>query len=536
MSKEESSKSNRRTTRSSAAAVLRDSGETKKTYHPHIPTLNDLVFGEDTISKEDLLSSFPGRHAQILELLNLLGPLNSPMLPLFVYGGTSSGKTSVILQTFRHLNRPFVYSSCRTCYNLRTLFESILNQLLLHQKDAGSGYLSAKRCEKPSDFVNFLREALVKVVNTLQGNPGKLSTKKLTGQGHGHMIYLIFDNLELVRNWDKSSSILPFLFNLHEVLNMNEVGFLFISNTSPDTYYSNMGYLEPIPVYFFEYTEDDLRQILSRNQTNQEMYSSFLSIVLGPFCRITRQVNELSIAFSSLYKTYREASGDLNNVPNESSKRARFSHFQPHIAPALNQIFKISSQRSELNNLKEPKRKGGSKKLGGFDSSEDLDFHMSTSAKYLLLSAFLASRNPATLDASLFDSTGGASSRKRKKRPSEKAIEQKEISEQELLMKGPGTFPLERLLAIFQCITSVAETSLEDVQGDVVMESQNEDSELMSDVLLQLSSLCNANFVVKGGSCPLEGSTRYRSTVSEDMASKVARSIKFPLSKYMYRR
>ena len=88
-------------------------------------------------------------------------------------------------------------------------------------------------------------------------------------------------------------------------------------------------------------------------------------------------------------------------------------------------------------------------------------------------------------------------------------------------MKGPGTFPLERLLAIFQCITSVAETSLEDVQGDVVMESRNEDSELMSDVLLQLSSLCNANFVVKGGSCPLEGSTRYRSTVSEDMASKV---------------
>lgn len=106
-------------------------------------------------------------------------------------------------------------------------------------------------------------------------------------------------------------------------------------------------------------------------------------------------------------------------------------------------------------------------------------------------------------------------------RPSEKSIEQKEISEQELLMKGPGTFPLERLLAIFQCITSVAEISLEDAQGNVAMDSQNEDSELMSDVLLQLSSLCNANFVVKGGSCPLEGSTRYRSTVSEDMALKV---------------
>lgn len=276
MSIEGSPKANRRTTRSTSAAVLKDSGETKKICDPHIPTFNDLVFGEDSISKEDLFSSFPGRRTQILELLDLLGPLNSPMLPLFVYGGPSSGKTSAILQIFRCLNRPFVYSSCRTCYNLRTLFESILNQLLLHHKDADNSYLSAKRCEKPSEFVNLLREALIKVVKTLRGNPGKSNTKKLTGQGHGNMVYLIFDNLELVREWDKSSSVLPFLFNLHEVLNMSEVGFLFISNTSPDTYYSNMGYLEPIPVYFSEYTEDDLRQIFMRNQTNQEMYSSFL--------------------------------------------------------------------------------------------------------------------------------------------------------------------------------------------------------------------------------------------------------------------
>lgn len=161
---------------------------------------------------------------------------------------------------------------------------------------------------------------------------------------------------------------------------------------------------------------------------------------------------------------------------------------------------------------------------------------MSTSAKYLLISAFLASRNPATLDASLFDSTGGSDNRKRKRKSSEKAIEHKEMAEQELLMKGPGTFPMERLLAIFQCITSVADYSLEEEdQGTNGTGVDLGDSGLMSDVLLQLSSLCNANFISKGGSCPLEGSTRYRSTVSEDMALKVARSLKFPLSKYLYR-
>lgn len=79
-------------------------------------------------------------------------------------------------------------------------------------------------------------------------------------------------------------------------------------------------------------------------------------------------------------------------------------------------------------------------------------------------------------------------------------------------MKGPGTFPLERLLAIFQCITSVAEDP---------EDTNMQDNVLTSDMLLQLSTLCNANFVYKGGSCPLDGSTRYRCMVDEELAIKV---------------
>lgn len=108
-------------------------------------------------------------------------------------------------------------------------------------------------------------------------------------------------------------------------------------------------------------------------------------------------------------------------------------------------------------------------------------------------------------------------------RTSAKVQEQKQSAEEELLMKGPGTFPLERLLAIFQCIVSVAEDpSDEEDQRNDGLGIQGGNGGLMSDVLLQLSSLCNANFIIKGGSCPLEGSTRYRSTISEDLALKVA--------------
>ncbi|KAJ9139835.1 hypothetical protein P3X46_030532 [Hevea brasiliensis] len=535
MGEEDIQQITRRTTRSfSSSAATGNEAEKTKISESYAPNLKDLIFGGDHLSYDDLLSSFPTRGVQISQIVHLLGPLNAPMLPIFIYGGASTGKTSIILQIFRHLNRPFVYASYRTCYSPCLFFESILNQLLLYKKNAVNGYSSSKRCEKPSDFVNFLHESLLSVINDLKVNTRKLSSNKLAGQPNGSMVYLILDNLELVRDWDKSSTILPFMFNLYDILKMPEVGLIYISNTSPDTYYSNVGYVEPIPVYFPEYTEEDLRQIFLRNQANQKLYSSFLDVVLKPFCRVTRRVDDLSTTFSSLFRKYCEPLNDLEHVPNEEMKRRLFSHFQPHIALSLNEIFEVHSwPLLEVESNKEKKRKSSIRSSEYF---AELDFHMSTSAKYLLISAFLASRNPATLDASLFDSTVGSDSYKRKRKASVKSMEQKEAAEQELLVKGPGTFPLERLLAIFQCISSVAEGPLDEEYDNDVLRFESGDSGFMSDVLMQLSSLCNANFIIKGGSCPLEGSTRYRSTITEDMALKVARSLKFPLPNYLYRR
>ncbi|GMH31307.1 hypothetical protein Nepgr_033150 [Nepenthes gracilis] len=518
----------RRQTRASLASASNRDVETHKIATTHKPTINDLVLGNEPLSLENLLSSFPGRRLQIDEILRLLGPLNSPMLPLFIYGGPSTGKTSVILQIFKHLKRPFVYASCLTCYNPRILFESILNQLMLHQRNKENCYSSAKRCERPSDFVNFLREALINILDNLKGKSGKSGPKKLLEHVKGYMIYLIIDNMELVRLWDKSSTMLPFLFNLYDTLKVPEVGVIFISKVPPDSYYSNTGYVEPIAVYFPGYTEKDIRQIFMQNQTDPKLYSSFLDHVLGPFFRSTRRVDELSVAFCELFKKYCEPSGELEK---EGAKRSLFNHLRPHILPALNEIFRISSSEVGPDDEK-AKVNESSRKLGHHETTEEMDFHMPFSTKYLLLSAFIASRNPASHDDSLFDPTGGCDNRKRKRKCSVKTMELKEMAELESLMKGPGTFPLERLLAIFHCIV---ETAVEipvdgEKQEHSFLGTEIGCNELMSAVLLQLSTLCNANFICKGGSCPLEGSTRYRCTISEELAFKIARSLKFPLS------
>ncbi|MCL7045010.1 hypothetical protein MKW94_030732 [Papaver nudicaule] len=537
--KEETPQSSKRTTRSSALnSCSSRTRETQRKIDFRSPSLlKDLVYREEAISSKALYSSFPGRRDQILELLQLLGPTNSPLLPLFIYGGASTGKTSVILQIFRHLKRPFIYSSCRTCYSPRILFDTILNQLP-HKRNSGS----VKRCERPADFVNYLRDGVSEFIDNLRGNSSKLDSEELKEQGStGTMIYFIFDNMELVRRWAKHLEITSMLFKLYEILKMPAVGFIFISNSSLDTYHLNTGFVEPMPVLFPDYTEDDLHKIFLQKQANQKLYPPFLDKVLKPFCRMTKRVDELSIAFTPLFQKYCEPLSDKKgSVPTEDKKRNLYLYnkLEPHIAPALNEIFKVPSHPNSLK-MEAIKEKV---KRRDAEVTDDIEFHMPVSAKYLLISAFLASKNPATLDAALFDSTGGGGdNRKRKRKMSETSKQKKENAEQELIMKGPGTFPLERLLAIFQCISSVAKYSLENeqqVEDDNVFGGAEGgvDTGIMSDVLLQLSTLCNANYISKGGNCPLEGSTRYRSDVNEEMTVKVARSVNFPLSKYLYRR
>lgn len=108
---------------------------------------------------------------------------------------------------------------------------------------------------------------------------------------------------------------------------------------------------------------------------------------------------------------------DPETVLSEDLKRRLYSNLKPYISSALNETFGVLDCAShEVETSRKPEGRGSKRKLASSKTSDEMDFHMSTSAKYLLISAFLASRNPATLDASLFDSTGGLDSRKRRRK------------------------------------------------------------------------------------------------------------------------
>lgn len=579
---------------------------------------------------------FPGRQIQIKELISLIGGPRDFMTPLFVYGGPSTGKTTVVLEIFKRLNRPFAYASCRSCFNPRLLFESILNQLMSHRRTNANNYSSAKRCEKIADFVVYLKEACIQAIEKkyqnklvsgsiesrkdgeagfmgsppkdsqkspekglkesgFKGSPPedtqrspdkgfqdsgfkgstrkntqkspekglKGSSKKITGRelkasgcedsqkdtgkrgndssskevrrlDSPEVVYLIFDNIELLHEWNNGFNLISALFKLSDLTRMPNLGLIFISNVTPDSFYSHTGALEPLTVYFRDYTDDELHQILIKGQLNTELYASFLNAILKPFSRACRRVTELSTALEPLFQKYCEPISKEAVVPDENGKRRLFAYLEPHIAPALNQIFNVPTSGPFKPNGDKVRRKITTKRQCFDETLEDLDFHLSVCGKYLLISAFIASRNPATLDATLFDSSGGLDNRKRRKK-SVTATERKEHEEQEKVLKGPGSFPLERLLAIFQCITAVADEELENLQCNNISAADENSMELMADALMQLSTLCNINLLYKGSSCPLEGAARYRCNIDQELALKIARSVKFPLSKYLYR-
>lgn len=133
------------------------------------------------------------------------------------------------------------------------------------------------------------------------------------------------------------------------------------------------------------------------------------SAVLKPFSRVTRRVTELSEALEPLFQKYIEPIRRGIVKPDEQGKRKLFSLIQPLVTSSLRQTCTFSASA----HLQSPGLLNGQRKSPA--DNLELEFQLSLCSKYLLVSAFICSRNPATLDATLFDSSGGSSKKRKRK-------------------------------------------------------------------------------------------------------------------------
>eukprot|EP00959_Pyramimonas_sp_CCMP1952_P462902 9484013-Pyramimonas_sp.AAC.2 len=87
----------------------------------------------DKAKREALYDDWPGRRDQIDALLEILGEANQPppYASVFVFGGPTSGKTSVVKAVMDMYDRTYAYASCLTCTTQSLLFK--VNQTVREQ-------------------------------------------------------------------------------------------------------------------------------------------------------------------------------------------------------------------------------------------------------------------------------------------------------------------------------------------------------------------------------------------------------------------
>uniref|UniRef100_A0A8C9RP97 Origin recognition complex subunit 5 n=1 Tax=Scleropages formosus TaxID=113540 RepID=A0A8C9RP97_SCLFO len=356
----------------------------------------------------------PCREAQIKTLLLLLGEPEHYSYPsIFIYGHRASGKSHVTLTLLKELKMPHVVVNCVECVSLGLLFEHVLLSLF------GSSHTSLPRGPSLSDFVRLYRQLCSE-------DPAKQTR------------YIVLDHAELLR--DMSANLLPGFLRLQELVEDN-VTVIFLSEIVWDKFRPNTGCFEPLLLHFPDYSKGRLQQILAQDSCpsySPELYSSYISILLGVFYSVCRDLRELrhlaALNFPKFCEPLEKGEG------NESDAHKLWRNIEPHLKKAMQTVYlrEVSSVQWEEQQQKEEKEVGELRGLSAYTHVE-LPYY----SKFLLIAAYLASYNPARTDRRFFLKNHG-----RIKKTN--FLKKHEKTSNHLL--GPKPFPLDRLLAIFYSV------------------------------------------------------------------------------------
>lgn len=457
---------------------------------------------------KDLYKRVPCRENQLNDLFDLLGDRDEPLpCSIFISGNMATGKSLCVDEVIRYLGLKSVIIDCIECYSPRAIYETILSDLEEYDLDG--------RCDTMLDLIN--------VFNRLQNDYDP--------------IVLVFDRAERLRNMDKT--IMPTLLSLRDHCNLN-ICTIFITHLVYENFYFTSGVREPIRLYFPNYHKEELFKIIFvHHQTfihylltnyevdehikteleKPELFANFLNAFLSVFYRPCRDLIELQHMARENFFKYCEPIINKEILPTNLTKLWR------HISP----IFKISLEllylrvsNSKAANPSPGKENKPTSTTQNYKTVENTlieelsytktfaqSFELPYYAKYLLISAYLASYNPPKEDKRLFMKNHG------KRHKSLKQIRAKaKITEKLNTQLGPKVFTLDRLLAIFYAI-------LEEKIG------------LTSNLLAQIATLVELKLIAGNKEIDLDA-PKYKCIVGYEFISAVAQTVGFNVRKYLY--
>lgn len=440
---------------------------------------------------DELIRLFPGRDKQITQLWNYLGHKNEPFPNcIYIYGGSGTGKTAITKKflELHEINHAFI--NLIECYSPKILYESILNQLTGFKIDPTKGQPFAK-CDNMMDFVSCLQRC-----------PRETN---LNGS------IVVLDKSEQLRQMD--CNLLPGFLRLVELSGI-EITTIFLSEIVFEKYYAKGNIVQPLKIYFPQYSKEELENILMLDYNtakdavynnfkqsfdfNEAFFKSYLNLFLSVFHRVCRDFSELRHMSRINFIEY------CRPIVNKELKITDSMGLWRRISPILKNSLEILYLRVQID-AESSSHKQATFSKENLAQSLELPFY----AKYLLIASYLASYNPTKEDKKLFMKYQS------KKTKTMKEIKAKsKVSEKLNTQLGPKAFSLDRLLAIFYAI-------LEDKVGF----NNNLLVQVSSLVELQLLTALSDNFTLDG--------QKYKCIVSFDFIQTVSKMVGFNIRKYL---
>ena len=486
--------------------------------------------GSSNIGLDQLKKQYPGRESQISELARVLPSIPTAVDPIFVYGPPSTGKTSILRDLLPQLKIPHAYINCREMTRSRPVLESILHQLRGPKRLRDDSTALAPRCDSLPDFLAAL--------------PAAVSRLKTAA-------WIILDNAQRMAG----SDLLTGLTLLPSTTGAN-VGIILVAPVpwSRGVFLHESGRISPpYPVYFPAYTANQLIKILAATGPPQlitsqsttdlsdnldnltQSYGHFLKSVIPLIGRATNNLLDMRTAIESLWPQY--------SAPLREGREVQSAALMGRIRADLQRVIGDLDMKSSTgtgtigpshnSSNQAPQPTAATQIPATFDrkvSSQGLSFELPYMSKFLLIAAYVASSNKPTTDRSVFDP--GYSKRGRK---SAMAMDRQTEAAVEAVLRGPHSFPLERLLHIFYCI--YAHHGMADGEYEEESEAREESRKHMAgelqsaEVLMQLSTLVSQRLLSVTGS-PLDGAS-YRCNLTEDLAQAIAANLRLSLRDYL---
>ncbi|XP_023328261.1 origin recognition complex subunit 5-like isoform X2 [Eurytemora carolleeae] len=419
------------------------------------------------------------RDEQIEKLRLVLagGPGISVPETIFLHGLGATGKTRVIKWVLETEQIQHAVFHCVEMYNVRLMLESLVVQLTGEE---------SRKCENISEFISFLGQEL---------NPKQVYV-------------ILFEESERFR--DADSHLKHVFCRLQELTGLN-ICCIFESRIDWTRFLPNRGLPYPYIIHFPQYKKGEMTELLISQlpgEKSWEFKRDFISLVQSIFFMVARSFTELSHIAGLHYSEYCRPV-DSGECKETDTKKLWFN-IDKDLKKCLSVVHlrEVSSQQlRELQKQKEEQEEqdtgvGGVIALNPTRLSVELPFY----SKFLLISAYLASYNPAKTDKRFFVKHHG------KQRKTSQSIKAKEKFNSQLT--GPKQFPLERMLAIFY---------------NVIEERVNP----TANIYTQISSLVRLQLITAVGTDQMD-QPKYKCNVTLEFIRTISKSLQFEIQKYLY--